>query len=205
MLEIMAHALKTPLAVLLNESRNGKDKMSELVRRQSEAMSSNVQNYLKRAQAAAQAEVLGARTDMREPVEGIARMLERLHRDKNLAIDVDIDQRAVFRGERGDLDELVGNLLENAAKWCKSRVKVQVSRLDDGIELIVDDDGPGLAAEHRAEALERGKRLDETAPGTGLGLSIVTELADIYGGRLYLEDSPMGGLRARLDLPAAPL
>jgi signal transduction histidine kinase len=201
----LAHALKTPLAVLLNESRNGKDKMSELVRRQSEAMSSNVQQYLKRAQAAAQAEVLGARTDMREPVEGIARMLERLHRDKNLAIDVDIDGRAVFRGERGDLDELVGNLLENAAKWCKSRVKVKVSRLDDGIELIVDDDGPGLAPEHRAEALERGKRLDETAPGTGLGLSIVTELADIYGGRFYLEDSPMGGLRARLDLPAAPL
>jgi signal transduction histidine kinase len=201
----LAHALKTPLAVLLNESRGGSDKMSELVRRQAEGMSSNVQHYLKRAQAAAQAEVLGARTDMREPVEGIARMLERLHRDKNLAIDVDIDGRAVFRGERGDLDELVGNLLENAAKWCKSRVKVKVSRLDDGVELIVDDDGPGLAAEHRAQALERGKRLDEKAPGTGLGLSIVTELADIYGGRFYLEDSPMGGLRARLDLPAAPL
>jgi len=201
----LAHALKTPLAVLLNESRAGNDKMSELVRRQAEGMSSNVQHYLKRAQAAAQAEVLGVRTDMKEPVEGIARMLERLHRDKNLAIDVDIDDRAVFRGEKGDLDELVGNLLENAAKWCKSRVKVKVSRLDDGIELVVDDDGPGLALEHRAAALERGKRLDETAPGTGLGLSIVTELADIYGGRFYLEDSPMGGLRARLDLPAAPL
>jgi signal transduction histidine kinase len=80
-----------------------------------------------------------------------------------------------------------------------------VSRLDDGIELIVDDDGPGLAAELRTQALERGKRLDEKAPGTGLGLSIVTELADIYGGRFYLEDSPIGGLRARLDLPAAPL
>jgi len=201
----LAHALKTPLAVLLNESRTGTDKLSELVRRQSEAMSSNVQHYLKRAQAAAQAEVLGARTEMKEPIEGIARMLERLHRDKGLAIDVDIDDRAVFRGEKGDLDELVGNLLENAAKWCKSRVKVKVSRLDDGIELVVDDDGPGLALEHRAAALERGKRLDETAPGTGLGLSIVTELADIYGGRFYLEDSPMGGLRARLDLPAAPL
>jgi signal transduction histidine kinase len=201
----LAHALKTPLAVLLNESHGGTDKLSDLVRRQSEAMSSNVQHYLKRAQAAAQAEVLGARTDMREPVEGIARMLERLHRDKNLAIDVDIDDRAVFRGERGDLDELVGNLLENAAKWCKSRINVKVSRLDDGIELIVDDDGPGLAPEHRAAALERGKRLDETAPGTGLGLSIVTELTDIYGGRFYLEDSPIGGLRARLDLPAAPL
>ncbi|MBI1360915.1 MAG: histidine kinase [Alphaproteobacteria bacterium] len=201
----LAHALKTPLAVLMNESRGGTDKMSDLVRRQAEAMSSNVQHYLKRAQAAAQAEVLGARTDMKEPVEGIARMLERLHRDKNLAIYVDVDDRAVFRGEKGDLDELVGNLLENAAKWCKSRINVKVSRLEDGVQVTVDDDGPGLAPEHREKALERGKRLDETAPGTGLGLSIVTELADIYGGRLHLEDSPLGGLRARLVLPAALL
>jgi signal transduction histidine kinase len=200
----LAHALKTPLAVLRNEAR-GDDRVSEIVRRQTDAMTSNVNHYLKRAQAAAQAEVLGARTEIKEPVEGIARMLERLHRDKNITIDVDADPSAVFRGERGDLDELVGNLLENAAKWCKSRVKVKVARSDDGVEVIVDDDGPGLPAEHRAKALERGKRLDESEPGTGLGLSIVTELADIYGGRLLLEDSPIGGLRARLVLPAAAL
>jgi signal transduction histidine kinase len=200
----LAHALKTPLAVLRNEAK-GDDRVSDLVRRQTDAMTSNVNHYLKRAQAAAQAEVLGARTEIKEPVEGIARMLERLHRDKNIAIDVDADPRAVFRGEQGDLDELVGNLLENAAKWCKSRVQVKVTRSDDGIEVVVDDDGPGLPTEHRAKALERGKRLDESEPGTGLGLSIVTELADIYGGRLHLEDSPTGGLRARLELPAAPL
>ena len=200
----LAHALKTPLAVLKNEAK-GTDRVSEIVRRQTEAMTSNVNHYLKRAQAAAQAEVLGARTEVKEPVEGIARMLERLHRGKGMAIDVEVDPRAVFRGERGDFDELVGNLLENAAKWCKSRVNVTVTRNDDGMEVIVDDDGPGLPTEHRAKALERGKRLDESEPGTGLGLSIVTELADIYGGRLHLEDSPMGGLRARLELPAAPL
>lgn len=200
----LAHALKTPLAVLKNEAK-GSDKLSELVRRQTEAMNSNVTHYLKRAQAAAQAEVLGARTDVREPVEGIARMLERLHRDKGLAIDVDVEPNAIFRGERGDFDELIGNLLENAAKWCKSRINVKVTRNDDGLQVTVDDDGPGLPPEHRAKALERGKRLDESAPGTGLGLSIVTELADIYGGRLHLEDSPIGGLRARLELPAAPL
>jgi len=200
----LAHALKTPLAVLKNEAK-GSDKLSELVRRQTEAMTSNVNSYLKRAQAAAQAEVLGVRTEVKEPVEGIARMLERLHRDKGVAIDVDVDPKAVFRGERGDFDELVGNLLENAAKWCKSRVNVTVTRSDDGMEVRVDDDGPGLPAEHRAKALERGKRLDESEPGTGLGLSIVNELADIYGGRLHLEDSPLGGLRARLELPAAPL
>jgi len=200
----LAHALKTPLAVLKNEAK-GSDRLSDLVRRQTEAMTSNVNSYLKRAQAAAQAEVLGVRTEVKEPVEGIARMLERLHRDKGVAIDVDVDPKAVFRGERGDFDELVGNLLENAAKWCKSRVNVMVTRNDDGMEVKVDDDGPGLPAEHRAKALERGKRLDESEPGTGLGLSIVSELADIYGGRLHLEDSPIGGLRARLVLPAAPL
>lgn len=200
----LAHALKTPLAVLKNEAK-GSDRLSDLVRRQTEAMTGNVNSYLKRAQAAAQAEVLGVRTEVKEPVEGIARMLERLHRDKGVAIDVDVDPKAVFRGERGDFDELVGNLLENAAKWCKSRVNVTVTRNDDGMEVKVDDDGPGLPAEHRAKALERGKRLDESEPGTGLGLSIVSELADIYGGRLHLEDSPIGGLRARLVLPAAPL
>ncbi len=200
----LAHALKTPLAVLRNEVPSD-DRVSEVVRRQTDAMTANINHYLKRAQAAAQAEVLGARTEIKEPLEGIARMLERLHRDKNIAVDVDADPKAVFRGEKGDLDELVGNLLENAAKWCKSRVEVKVTRSDDGIEIVVDDDGPGLPAEHRAKALERGKRLDESEPGTGLGLSIVTELADIYGGRLFLEDSPMGGLRARLVLPAAPL
>jgi signal transduction histidine kinase len=201
----LAHALKTPLAVLMNEARVGNDKMSELVRRQAEAMSGNVSHYLRRAQAAAQAEVLGARTSIKEPVEGIARMLERLHREKDISIEVDADPKAVFRGEKGDLDDLIGNLLDNAAKWCKSRVEVKVQRLDDGISVIVDDDGPGLPPENRAKAMERGKRLDESEPGTGLGLSIVRELADIYGGRFYLEDSPLGGLRARLELPAAPL
>jgi signal transduction histidine kinase len=200
----LAHALKTPLAVLKNEAK-GTDKLADLVRRQTDAMISNVNHYLKRAQAAAQAQVLGARTEVREPVEGIARMLERLNRDKGLAIEVEIDPKAVFRGERGDFDELVGNLLENAAKWCKSRVNVTVTRSDEGMEVIVDDDGPGLPAEHRAKALQRGKRLDESTPGTGLGLSIVSELADIYGGSFHLEDSPIGGLRARLVLPAAPL
>lgn len=200
----LAHALKTPLAVLRNEA-GGADRLSEVVRRQAESMTSNVNHYLKRAQAAAQAEVLGARTEVKEPVEGIARMLERLHRDKGIAIDVDVDPKAVFRGERGDFDELVGNLLENAAKWCKAQVNVSVTRTDDGLEVYVDDDGPGLPPEHRKRALERGKRLDESEPGTGLGLSIVSELADIYGGCLHLEDSPMGGLRARLELPAAAL
>lgn len=199
----LAHALKTPLAVLRNEAETGDDKLSEVVRRQTETMRSNVEHYLKRAQAAAQAEVLGARADVGEAVDGIARMLERLHRDKGIAIFVDAEDEAVFRGERGDLDELIGNLLENAAKWCKARVNVTARRIGDTVEIVVDDDGKGLREEDREAALERGRRLDETAPGTGLGLSIVTDLTEIYGGGFYLEDSPIGGLRARLVLPAA--
>lgn len=200
----LAHALKTPLAVLMNEAK-GDDRLAELVRRQTEAMTSNVNHYLKRAQAAAQAGVLGARAEVTPAVEDIARMLERLHRSKGVAIDVDGDPAAIFRGERGDLDELVGNLLENAAKWCKSRVRARIVRRGDTVEVCVDDDGPGLPAGDRAKAIERGRRLDERAPGTGLGLSIVHDLAEIYGGAFHLEDSPMGGLRARLELPAAPL
>ncbi len=199
----LAHALKTPLAVLRNEAQSGDDKLSEVVRRQTEAMKSNVEHYLKRAQAAAQAEVLGARADVGEAADGIARMLERLHRDKDIAIFVDAAEDAVFRGERGDLDELIGNLLENAAKWCKARINVTARRIGDTVEIVVDDDGNGLRAEDREAALERGRRLDETAPGTGLGLSIVTDLTEIYGGDFQLEDSPLGGLRARLVLPAA--
>jgi signal transduction histidine kinase len=200
----LAHALKTPLAVLMNESA-GEGRLNEQVRRQTETMTASVNHYLRRARAAAQAEVLGVRSDVAEAVEAIARTLERLYRDREVSIEVDADPRAVFRGERGDLDELVGNVLENAAKWCKGRVKVSVTRTEDGVEVRVDDDGPGLAPDDRRRALERGGRLDESEPGTGLGLSIVNDLTEIYGGRLSLEDSPLGGLRVRLELPAAPL
>jgi signal transduction histidine kinase len=199
----LAHALKTPLAVLMNETR-AEDRLADLVRRQADAMSASVQHYLKRARAAALAEGLAARSDTREAVEDIARMLERLHRSKDIAITVDVGPDCVFRGERGDLDELVGNLLENAAKWCKSRVRVSVRREADTLRIVVEDDGPGLAPEDRRRALKRGGRVDESEPGTGLGLAIVTELADIYGGRLDLGDSVLGGLRAGLSLPAAP-
>ncbi|MBU6319196.1 MAG: histidine kinase [Alphaproteobacteria bacterium] len=200
----LAHALKTPLAVLMNEA-GGPGRLNDLVRRQTEAMTASVNHYLRRARAAAQAEVLGVRSDVAEAIEPIARMLERLYRDKGVSIEVQADLRAVFRGERGDLDELVGNVLENAAKWCKRRVTVCVERTEDGVEIRVDDDGPGLAPDDRRRALERGGRLDESEPGTGLGLSIVSDLTEIYGGRLSLEDSPLGGLRVRLELPAAPL
>lgn len=197
----LAHALKTPIAVLMNEAR-GDDQLSSLVRRQTQAMNDNVQHYLKRAQAAARAEILGARTPVTPAINDLTRLLGRLNRE----LDVEPGEVAdlAFRGERQDLDEMLGNLLENACKFAETTVLVHALRSENGELIIhVDDDGPGLTPEEREKAVERGTRLDETAPGTGLGLSIVTDLAELYSGRFDLSESPDGGLRATLILPLA--
>jgi len=197
----LAHALKTPIAVLMNEA-SGDTPMDQLVRRQAESMQSNVQHYLKRAQAAARAEVLGARCELEPVVADLSRLMERLFRDKELRIDVDVPETAVFRGERQDLEELLGNLLENAGKWAKRHVEVH-ARVENGrLHLNVDDDGPGLTPDQREIALKRGGRLDEQTPGTGLGLSIVSELVELHNGKLELTDAPLGGLRVAMDFPA---
>ncbi len=200
----LAHALKTPIAVLMNEAK-GDDPLSALVRRQTGAMSQNVQHYLKRAQAAARAEVLGARCEVSPAIDDLTRLLGRLFQDQNISVAPGkVEERIIFRGERQDLDEMLGNLLENACKFAKTKVRVSAGWGEDGHLLIhVDDDGPGLTPEERAQALKRGVRLDETAPGTGLGLSIVKDLAELYSGRFELSDSPLGGLRATLVLPSA--
>lgn len=200
----LAHALKTPIAVLMNEAK-GDDSFARLVRRQTESMSQNVQHYLKRAQAAARAEILGARSEIAPAIDDLTRLLGRLFQDQNISVEPGrVDETISFRGERQDLDEMLGNLLENACKFAKAKVRVSAERSEDGeVVIYVDDDGPGLSPEERAEALKRGVRLDETAPGTGLGLSIVEDLAELYSGRFELQDSPLGGLRATLYLPLA--
>ncbi|MAK62696.1 MAG: ATP-binding protein [Ponticaulis sp.] len=198
----LAHALKTPIAVLMNEAQSD-DPMSSLVRRQTQAMSDNVQHYLKRAQAAARAEVLGARTPIEPAIEDLTRLLQRLFAEKGLSVAPGQVEPLVFRGERQDLDEMLGNLLENACKFASSKVRVVAERgTPEELVIHVDDDGPGLSPEERKEAMKRGVRLDETAPGTGLGLSIVKDLSELYSGRFELSDSPLGGLRATLILPS---
>ena len=114
-----------------------------------------------------------------------------------------------FLGEKHDFEEMVGNLLDNACKWAKSKVTMRVIRRKDpdkvgGVRIVifVDDDGPGLTLQKRKAAMKRGQRLDESKPGSGLGLSIVTELAEVYRGTFKLKVAPLGGLRARLELPA---
>jgi signal transduction histidine kinase len=134
--------------------------------------------------------------------------MEKIHRDRALAIEVKADPNARFRGERQDLEEMAGNLVDNACKWASSRVFIEVlverpkgPGLGPMLRLIVDDDGRGLSAVERAQVSRRGQRLDESKPGSGLGLSIVVDLAALYGGSLLLGSAPIGGLRAELVLP----
>ncbi len=197
----LAHALKTPLAVLRNEAV-GESALDDVVRRQTAAMHTNVEHYLKRAQAAARAQTLTARTPVEPVVAGLVRLLNRLFAAQGIETAADIAPDLAFRGEKQDLEEMLGNLMENACKWAKTSVQVTAHAPErEWLHIDVDDDGPGLSVEEREQALKRGVRLDESAPGTGLGLSIVKELAELHSGSLSLHASPKGGLQARLRLP----
>jgi signal transduction histidine kinase len=205
----LAHALKTPISVLTNEARDAPGNLSDKVKEQVEVMRDQVNLYLDRARRAARAQSIGAVTDVESVLQSLARTLERINRDKGVAITISSDPGLKFRGERQDLEEIVGNLMDNACKWSKSKVEARGYLLptpgEDGrrwLDIEVGDDGPGLRPEQRATALKRGQRLDESKPGSGLGLNIVTETAAMYGGRVELEDAKLGGLRVRLRLPA---
>ena len=204
----LAHALKTPLSVLVNEAESGSPNLPGKVREQAEIMRQQVGFYLDRARAAARARVVGVVTEVRPVVESLVRTFEKLHAGRNLNFTVALQDGLRFRGESQDLTDLIGNLLDNAGKWARETVSIHASRVPAGarnaapfLVAEIDDDGPGLEPGARAEAIERGKRLDESRPGSGLGLSIVVELAASYGGSLQLEESPLGGLRAVLRLP----
>jgi signal transduction histidine kinase len=200
----LAHALKTPLSVMLTESRQQPGPLSDVVERQSEAMRAHVEHHLRRARAAARSQSTGERTDVGEVLDELARTLERIFQSKAVTIDWQSPDDLCFRGERQDLQELAGNVMENAGKWCRRHIRATARPAGpDWLILTVEDDGPGLPAERRGEVLKRGARLDETAPGSGLGLAIVDELARAYGGSLVLEDSVLGGLKVVVKLPRA--
>ena len=202
----LAHALKTPISVMVNEAATrGGDAFAEKVREQANIMRDQVARHLERAHLAARLTVVGSITDVAPVVTALARTMEKIHHDRGIAIEVDADANARFRGERPDLEEMIGNLVDNACKWATSRVAVEVVSEKSGqvLRIAVDDDGRGLSSSEREQVSHRGQRLDETKPGSGLGLSIVVELAHLYGGKLELGAAPIGGLRAELTLPAA--
>jgi signal transduction histidine kinase len=200
----LAHFLKTPLTVLANEAGTAAGPLAEAVTRQVTLMRRQVDHYLARARAAGALDVLGSRTELVPVAEDLARVLPRMHPDKKLDVAVNIPDGLAFRGEREDLEEMVGNLIDNACKWARGKILVEARPLDQGkILLTVGDDGPGLAPEERVRAMQRGERLDQSVPGSGLGLAIVRDIAKLYGGSFNLGESRLGGLEAILELPRA--
>jgi len=212
----LAHALKTPLSVIVNEAAaRGGDPLAQKVLEQTDIMRDQVARQLERARLAARSGVIGTLVEVPPVVTALARTMEKLHRERDIAIAVDVPEHANFRGEQHDLEEMIGNLVDNACKWAQARVAIEVvadrpaagggAGGEEGdkprVRVIVDDDGPGLSPAEREQVALRGQRLDESKPGSGLGLSIVVELAGLYGGVLTLGTAPIGGLRAELALP----
>src|SRR5216110_1965362 len=205
----LAHALKTPLSVMMNEAAaRGDDALATKILEQADTMRDQVAHHLERARIAARLTIIGTVTEVAPVVEALRRTMEKLYRGRDIAIGVEADPQAKFRGERQDLEEMAGNLVDNACKWAASRVFIEVlveRPVEPGagpmLRIIVDDDGRGLSATELAHVSRRGQRLDESKPGSGLGLSIVVDLAALYGGNLSLGNAPIGGLRAELALP----
>ncbi|MFN3808207.1 ATP-binding protein [Asticcacaulis sp.] len=200
----LAHALKTPLSVLLTSAGEDPAPLADTIRKQTALMRAQVDHHLRRARAAARAQNMGERTPVEPVLDELAVMLEQVFRDKAVTIDWRAPDDLAFRGEKQDFQEIAGNLIENACIWCQRRVRVTATLEDEanGMTLLIEDDGPGMPPERYHEVLKRGARLDESAPGSGLGLSIVDELVRAYGGRLSFEKSVLGGLKCVVILPA---
>lgn len=203
----LAHGLKTPLAVIGQEAERlaaaGHGDEAAMIRHQVERLSRQIDVHLAHARSAASGATPGTRCPVLPSVEGLVRTLARLHVDKGLSFEVEVSPAHAVRVEREDLEEMLGNLMDNACKWARTRIRV--ASCEDGarIVLVIDDDGPGIPEGLRESVLQRGVRADETTPGSGFGLAIVGDLAELYGGAVELGESPLGGLAARLTLPAS--
>jgi signal transduction histidine kinase len=202
----LAHGLKTPLAVLMQEAERaeaaGHTELAATIGQQVDRMRRQITYHLAHARAAASGRATNARSSVAESADALARTLNRLYAGRNIAIEVAAADHVV-RVQREDLDEMLGNLLDNACKWTQSRVWLSAARDGESIVITVDDDGPGLTPSMRDAVLQRGVRADEAAPGSGFGLAIVHDLAELYGGSISLGSAPTGGLRARLQLPSS--
>jgi len=205
----LAHALKTPLSVIMNEAASQESELAHKIAQQAALMRQQITHHLDRARIAAQIRPISGVTDVGSELTALSKTLAKIYEERALTLQIDCPSGVRFFGEQQDFDEMAGNLMDNACKWARSKVAVKVE-LEPGaaaparcFQLIIEDDGPGLPEEFRRAAVKRGRRLDESVPGSGLGLSIVAELTHLYRGTLKLEDAPGGGLRACLILPAA--
>jgi len=203
----LAHGLKTPLAILNQHAERartaGQVELAQAITQQVERMRRQVDYHLAHARASASGANSGARSHVMTSADALARTMMTLHAGRGLQVDVEASHDHFVRVQREDLEEMLGNLVDNACKWARSHVRVHSQPSEGVIEISVDDDGPGLEPALRAKVLQRGVRVDEAAPGSGLGLAIVTDLVELYGGSLELTESPQRGLRAVLRLPAA--
>lgn len=204
----LAHALKTPLSVIINEADAAPSPLADKVSEQAGVMREQIVFYLDRARAAARAGAIGASTKVEPVIAALLRTFSKIYAEQGVAFSGAAPENLWFLGERQDLEEMIGNLLDNAGKWANEAVTIGVTVDTEAgaagrkmLLFAIEDDGPGLPPQSRAEATQRGRRLDETKPGSGLGLSIVTDLAAAYGGSLQLDATPTGGLKALLRLP----
>ncbi|HWH17517.1 MAG TPA: ATP-binding protein [Allosphingosinicella sp.] len=196
----LAHALKTPLTVITGAAAANSPDLNETVVREAATMRRQVDHHLARARAIGRRSSAQARSDVWPSLEAVERAVGRLYEE--VTIDLAGDKQAAVRVERQDLDEMLGNLIENAAKYGGGRVFVTVTTTDECVEIEIEDDGPGIPEAQRQSIFDRGARLDIEKPGTGLGLAIVRDVAQIYSGSIRLEESEdLGGLLARLKLP----
>ncbi|PTQ13504.1 histidine kinase [Sphingomonas oleivorans] len=198
----LAHALKTPLTVIMNEATARSPDLAETVIREATTMRRQVDHHLARARAVGRRGSAQSYAEVWPSLKAVERAVSRLYR--HVTVDIAGDKDAAVHVERQDLDELLGNLVENAAKYGGGRVFVTVRREAGFVEFLIEDDGPGIPPEMSQKIFERGARLDTGKPGTGLGLAIVRDVVEIYGGTISLEESEdLGGMCARLRLPAA--
>ena len=194
----LAHGLKTPLAIVAQEAeRLDADTIAEQVER----MRRQIDYHLARARTSASGAPYGAHVELRPVAERLVRTIGRLYTEKGVAFTIDIPESCTVRCETEDLEEMLGNILDNACKWSRTAVTISATRTPAAVTIIVDDDGPGIDPAIRDRVLQRGVRADEAAPGSGLGLAIVSDLADLYGGSVTLDTAPGGGLRVQLMLP----
>jgi signal transduction histidine kinase len=199
----LAHAVKNPLTVIRNEARNMSGKQGQLILDQSHVMANSIDHYLSRARIYGKQDAIGYRTGVKTVIDDLSYAVEHIHKERDIKIELRCMEDKWFRGEAQDLEEMTGNLIDNAFKWARSRVVVRCASDHNRLSLTIEDDGPGIAEEELKTITRRGRRLDEKTPGHGHGLGIVEDIANLYGGELKLGRSELGGLKAELDLPAA--